>query len=112
MKIPVLPFRSVFTKNTLAALALGGILVFAAAPAAKANAWEDCQRRVDYSSYRYYEAVERFGPYSREARHWAHEREEASERWNRLRRDHYREYDDHYRDHDRHEHRDHDRDWR
>jgi hypothetical protein len=108
MKIPALLFRSLFARTTLAALALGGILTFAGAPAAKANPWEDCRRRIDYTNYRYHEAIEHFGPYSGQARHWAHERQEAYERWDRLRHDR----GDRYRDYDRHEHRDYDRDWR
>jgi hypothetical protein len=77
MKLPTLRFRSILSKTTLAALALGGFLCFAGAPAAKANAWDDCNRRVAYTNMRYHEAVERFGPYSHEARHWAYERHEA-----------------------------------
>jgi hypothetical protein len=78
MKLSALHFSSLFGKTVFAALALGGIL-FAGAPAAKANSWEECHRRVNYTEMRYREAVERFGPYSREARHWAHERHEAYE---------------------------------
>jgi len=37
-------------------------------PAAKANDWDDCNRRVSYTEWRYHEAVEHSGPYSREAR--------------------------------------------
>ena len=51
----------------------------------------------NYTEYRYHEAVERFGPYSGEARHWAHERHEAYERQEHLRQE-YREHD---RDYDR-----------
>lgn len=77
MKLLALPFRSIFGKTALAALALGGFLFLAGAPAAKANAWDDCNRRISYTEWRYREAVEHFGPYSHEARHWAHERNEA-----------------------------------
>jgi hypothetical protein len=79
MKLSALHFSSLFGKTALAVLALGGVL-FANAPAAKAaNSWEDCNRRINYTDWRYHQAVERFGPYSHEARHWAYERHEAYE---------------------------------
>ena len=87
----------VFRKAVLASAALGGFLLFAGAPGAKANAWDDCNRRVSYAQYRYNEAAERYGPYSSAARHWAHQRHEAYERC------------DHYRDRDYRYHRDWDR---
>lgn len=68
---------SVLRTSAFAALALIGF--FAGAPAAKATSWEACNRRINYTEMRYREAVERHGPYSREARHWAHERHEAYE---------------------------------
>lgn len=80
-------FRSILGKSTLAALALGSFLFFAGAPAAKADSWNDCNRRVAYTTYRYREAVENFGPHSPAARHWAHERHEAYEHLARCRRD-------------------------
>jgi hypothetical protein len=87
MKLSAVQFRSVLRKTTLAALALGGFLLFAGAPAAKANASDDCNRRIAYTNLRYQEAVEHFGPYSPAARHWAFERHEAYERLARCRRD-------------------------
>jgi hypothetical protein len=99
MKLPTFGFRSILGKAALATLALGGVLCFASAPAARANEWDDCNRRVAYTEWHYNEAVEHFGPYSREARHWAHERHEAYERREHLRhewREHHR-----YRDWDR-----------
>lgn len=93
-------FRTVFGKAALATAALGGFLLFAGAPGAKANDWDDCNRRVAYSESRYHEAVEHFGPYSREARFWAHERHEAYERAGHYRhewREHHRDRDDRYR---------------
>jgi hypothetical protein len=102
MKINLHVFRSLFGKSVLASAALGGFLLFAGAPGAKANGWDDCNRRVSYTQYRYHEAAERYGPYSSAARHWAHERHEAYERCDRYRRDHYRDRDDrYYRDWDR-----------
>jgi hypothetical protein len=87
MKLQALRFHSILSKTALVALALAGFLLFAGAPAAKANAWDDCNRRVAYTEWRYNEAVEHFGPYSREARHWAHERHEAYERLAHCQRD-------------------------
>jgi hypothetical protein len=91
MKINLHVFRSLFGKAVLASAALGGFLLFAGAPGAKANGWDDCNRRVSYTQVRYREAAERYGPYSSAARHWAHERHEAYERCDRYRRDHYRD---------------------
>ena len=94
MKLPVRPFFSLFRKTALASLALGGFLALTGAPAAKADSWDDCNRRVSYTEYRYHEAVEHFGPYSKQARHWAHERSEAYEHLDRYRRSHFRDHDD------------------
>jgi hypothetical protein len=104
MELPVIRFSSLFRKMTLAALALGSFLVLAGAPAAKADGWDDCSRRVSYTEWRYHEAVEHYGPYSRAARHWAHERSEAYERLERYRRSRFRDRDDY-----RYYHRDWDR---
>ncbi len=38
--------KSIFGKAALAAVVLSGILLFAGAPSAKANDWDDCNRRV------------------------------------------------------------------
>lgn len=97
MKINLHVFRSVFGKAALATAALGGFLLFAGAPGAKANGWDDCNRRVSYTQHRYNEAIERFGPYSSSARHWAHERQEAYARCDRFQR----EWREHHRDRDR-----------
>jgi hypothetical protein len=85
-------------KTALAATALGFFLA-AGAPAAKANDWDDCNRRIAYTESRYHETIERFGPYSRDARHWEHERHEAYERQAHLRheyREHHGDRDDRY----------------
>jgi hypothetical protein len=84
MKLSAIRFSSILGKTTIAALALGGFLFLAGAPAAKAGDWDDCHRRVNYTEWRYREAVEHFGPYSHEARHWAHERHEAYEHCRRY----------------------------
>ena len=99
MKIPSHALQLIFGKAALASVALGGFLLLAGAPAAKANDWDDCNRRVAYTERRYNEAVEHFGPYSSQARHWAHERHEAYERLEHLRheyREHHRDRDDRY----------------
>lgn len=51
-------FRSIFSKAALATAALGGFLLFAGAPGAKANDWDDCHRRVVYNDWRYHERLE------------------------------------------------------
>jgi hypothetical protein len=78
MKLPALLFPSTLGKTMIGALALAGFLFSAGSPAAKAaNPWGECNRRVSYTNMRYQQAVERFGPYSPAARHWAFERHEA-----------------------------------
>jgi len=79
-------FSSSPRKVLAATVALGGFFLFAGVAPAKANAWDDCNRRVAYTDSRYHEAVERFGPYSSAARHWAHEHHEALERCARSER--------------------------
>jgi hypothetical protein len=98
MKLLSSNFASFFGKTALATAALGFFLA-AGAPAAKANDWDDCNRRINYTEWRYHEAVERLGLYSRDARHWDHERHEAYERREHLRheyREHHRDRDDRY----------------
>ena len=89
-----------------AALATGMVL-FAGAPAAKADG---CQDRLNKADHKLHEAIEHHGYESRQADHWRHELREAREycwqhshRWwdvdrNRWRTE--RDWDDH--DHDRH----------
>ena len=102
MKIHLHLFRSVFGKAALASVVLGGFLLFAGAPDAKASGWDDCNRRVSYTQYRYNQAIERFGPYSSAARHWAQQRREAYARCERFRREHRPKQDERYdRDWDR-----------
>lgn len=91
MKFLLFKLTAILVKVALAAAALGFFLA-AGAPTAKANDWDDCNRRIAYTDMRYQEAVERFGPYSHDARHWAHERQEAYERQAHLRHE-YREHD-------------------
>ena len=96
MKLHSFNFGSFLGKTLLATAAIGFFLA-AGAPAAKANDWDDCNRRVAYSDWRYHQAIEHFGPYSRDARYWGHERREAFERQTYLRHD----YREHYRGYDR-----------
>jgi len=96
MNLQALFSNSRFRKGAFATAVLGGFLLFAGAPGVKANAWEDCNRRTAYTDMRYRQAVAHHGPYSRQARHWAHERREAAERCEYLRR----EWQEHHRDRD------------
>ncbi|MGA2300696.1 MAG: hypothetical protein ABSG77_08375 [Candidatus Acidiferrum sp.] len=80
MKLQALFSKSFFRKAALASAVLGGFLLFAGAPGAQANAWDDRNRRAAYTELRYRQAVAHYGPYSGPARHWAHERYEATER--------------------------------
>ncbi len=91
--------RSIFGKAALAAIVLGGLLLFGA-PKAKADGFDDCNRRISFSEYRLHEAIEHFGYYSPQANHWRHEREEAYERLERYRYNHRHED---WREHERHE---------
>jgi len=85
----------------LASAALGGWMLFAGAANAKADD-RGYDRQVRYTEWRAHEAAERFGYYSREARHWRHENHEARERAKRFRhndrerrerREHHERYD-------------------
>ena len=97
--------KSVFGKAALATAALSGFLLFAGAPAAKANDWDDCNRRAAYAEFRLHESIAYFGYYSPQANHWRHERHEAYERLERYRRPERRERE--WRDRERRErHRD------
>jgi hypothetical protein len=111
--------KSMWGKAVLATAALGGFLLFAGAPGAKANDWDDCNRRVAYTEWRLHEAVEHYGYYSPEARYWNHERHEAYERldhyrheWRERQRREWREHEwrEHHRDYDDRYYRDRDRD--
>jgi len=110
--------KSVFGKILLATAALGGFLLFAGAPSAKANDWDDCNRRAAYSNWRLHESIEHFGYYSPQATYWRHERHEAYAQLQRYRRQEWRErawreheWREHHRDHHDHRYyRDRDRD--
>ncbi len=115
--------KSIFGKAALAAVVLSGILLFSGAPSAKANDWDDCNRRVTYTEFRLHQSIVYFGYYSPQAAYWRRERHEAYERLERYRRQEWRarewrehEWREHHRDYDEHRYyrdRDHDgdRDW-
>ena len=109
MQLPTHLLKSAFGKAALATAALGGFLFFAGAPGAKANEWDDCNRRAAYTDYRLHEAIEYFGYYSPQANHWRHERHEAFECVEHQRHE-WRERE--HREHEwREHHRDRERDW-
>ena len=94
--------KSVFGKAAVATVALSGFLLLGA-PNAKANDWDDCNRRVAFADFRLHEAVVHFGYYSPQASYWRHERHEAFERRERFRREEWREHEwrEHHRNWDR-----------
>jgi len=94
-------WKSAFGKAAIATVALGGFLLFGGAPNAKANDWDDCNRRIAFTEFRLHESVAHFGYYSPQANFWRHERHEAFERRERVRQREWRE----------HEWREHHRDW-
>jgi hypothetical protein len=111
-------FHSMLSRMLIAATLFGGLLLFASAPSAKANDWDDCNRRAAYADWRYHQAVVHFGFYSPEARYWRHERYEAFARSEFYRRHEWRERawrehewrENKWREHHRH-YRDRDGDW-
>jgi hypothetical protein len=89
-------------KAALAAAAFGGFLLLAGAPSAKANDWDDCNRRVDRAEWKLQEAVEHHGYYSRQADHGRHELREERERcWREHEWREHRDSDRHRYDRDR-----------
>ena len=56
-----------------------GLAVLSGPPAAKANSWDDCNRRIDYAKWQLHEAIEDYGYDSSQANHWRHELNEAYE---------------------------------
>ena len=97
MKIHLNLFRSIFSKAAIGSAVLGGFLVLAGAPGAKANDWDDYHRRPAYSDWRYHEYMEHQRAYER---HEAFERREhAREEWGEHHdrdRDRDRRFDDRY----------------
>src|SRR6266851_1855828 len=101
--------KSVFGKAALATAALSGFLLFAGTPSAKANEWDDCNRRAAYADWRLHVSIEHFGYYSPEAGYWRHERHEAYERVERYRRHPWRAHEWREREWREHEWREHHR---
>lgn len=66
--------RSTLVKAGMAAMFVGGLAMFGAAPNARAD---ECNRTIRYDDARLNEAIARHGYYSRQAEHWRHERREA-----------------------------------
>jgi hypothetical protein len=100
--------NSIFCKAFLATAILGGFLLFAGAPSAKANYWDDCNRRVAYTDWRLHEAIVHFGYYSPEVDYWRYQRHEAYEALERYRRHEWREHawrERGWREHEWREHR-------
>src|SRR6267154_6600748 len=94
-------------------IVLGALSFLAAAPRARADDWNDCNRRIAYARWQLHESIEDFGYDSRQARHWRHELHEEYEKQDHLRRKyHYeRDYDGkYYRQRHRWYEDDHDRD--
>ena len=83
--------QSWFGKAALASAALGGFLLMGGATPASAHEVTRIDHRVDhriaYDQMRYHRAVERYGRFSPEARHWAHQRRMAVARREHLRRE-------------------------
>ena len=71
-----------FGKATVAAALLGSFLVFAGAPSAKANNWDDEDRRIDRTEWKLRQAIEK-------------QERQRRERWERERREHHDRYDHH-----------------
>lgn len=103
--------RSIFGKAALAAVVLSGFLLFAGAPSAKANDWDNCNRRVAYVEFRLHQSIVYFGYYSPQAAYWRHERHEAYEQLERYRRREWREREWREREWREHEWREHHRDY-
>jgi len=97
-------------RTVLAAVAMVGLMAFAATPRANADDYDRCQRRIAKADHKLHEAAEHHGWNSRQADHARHELREARERcWNNNHRwwdedgrrwHNDRDWDDH--DHDRH----------
>ena len=105
LRSKVLPL---FCKSLLGVSFLAAALVLTPVPRAQAD--DDCQRKLVHADHKLHEAIEHHGYESRQADHWRHELREArawcwnhSHRWwdedgHRWHSD--RDWDD--RDHDRH----------
>ena len=98
--------RAWFGRAVVAGIMLGGAALFAGAPSAKANDWDDCDRQIARATWQLHEAIEDYGYRSPQANYWRHELHEAYERRDHLRRE-FRE--EQWREHEWRERRDYDR---
>jgi hypothetical protein len=85
-----MPLQRKFAKTWFARLLPGvmfaALALFAGAPRAKADDWDDCNRRIAYANWQLHEAIEDYGYNSGQAKHWRHELHEEYERQQHLRR--------------------------
>jgi hypothetical protein len=100
--------KSLLGKTALASAILGGFLLLVGTPGAKAQSWDDCNRRTTYSNFQLHEAIEHYGYFSPQARYWRRQQHEAYEQVERYQRNEARQRA--RREHERREHhRDRDR---
>jgi hypothetical protein len=78
MQLHMHSLKSLIGKVVLSAVALGGLLVFAGAPAAQAEGFRE-RPMVRYDNFRERAAIARHGYFSPRAEYWRHERFEH--RW-------------------------------
>jgi hypothetical protein len=97
--------KSTLGKAALVAVALSGFLLFAGAPSAKANDWDNSNRRVAYAEFRLHQSIVYFGYNGPQAAYRRHERHEAYEQLERYRRHEWRERE--WREHEWREHHHH-----
>lgn len=101
-------------RSVVGLAAAAGLFLLTAAPGARAESSEQCQRRISHADHELHEAIERHGLHSREAQH---ERRELHEARQRCWREHHQWWDEHEhrwrtdrewddRDHDRDDYRD------
>lgn len=76
MQLHMHSFKSLIGKVALSAVALGGLVVFAGAPAAQAEEFRE-RPVVRYNNFREREAIARHSYFSPQASYWRHERREA-----------------------------------
>jgi hypothetical protein len=89
-------------------IVLGALSFLAVAPRARADDWDDCNRRIAHARWQLHEAIEDHGYDSRQARHWRHELHEEYERQEHLR---HRYHDEQWREREWRERRDYDRNY-
>ena len=77
----------------------------------RAEARDDCQRKLAHADHELDRAIERHGYYSRQADHWRHELHEARERCWEHRHRWWSEHERRWHEQRDWDDRDHDRDW-